>query len=88
MNRWTDEPVMDQLRILEEGGGGNTQWLHVFETGIMLGHAGHFISRSEVIFPVAPRSSRLVGMGWIVQISMSLDNWIFVYYWVINKENK
>lgn len=46
-----------------EGGGGNTQWLHVFETEIMLGHAGHFISRSEVIFPVAPRSSRLGGMG-------------------------
>lgn len=21
MNRWTDEPVMDQLGILEEGGG-------------------------------------------------------------------
>ena len=54
---------MDQLRILEERGGGNTQWLHVFETGIMLGHAGHFISRSEVIFPVTPGSSRLGGMG-------------------------
>ena len=59
----SDEPVMDQLRILEEKGGGYTQWLHVFETGIMLGHAGHFISRSEVIFPVAPGSSRLGGMG-------------------------